>query len=166
MKNGLIYLVLSVFLLVSCDEDKKNISQLIKNVPDHSIRQESDTYNMLKTQCYICHSINAVSHDALIAPPMAAVKKRYLRIYNTKEEFVNAFAKWALDPNKDDAIMRGAVSQFNVMPKQIFKEEDIRKIAAYIFENELERPEWFGEHEKEMHGGHGHGRGMKRKKWD
>ena len=161
MKNRIIYLVLTVLLFVSCDQTKKEISQLSKNVTDNSFSQESDTYAMLNTQCYICHSITAVSHDALIAPPMVAVKKRYLRIYNTKEEFVNAFAKWALDPNEDDAIMRGAVSQFNVMPKQIFKEEDIRKIATYIFENELERPKWFEEHEKEMHGGNG--RGMKRK---
>jgi len=161
MKNRIIYLVLTVLLFVSCDQHKKDISQLSKNVPDHSLIQESDTYAMLNTQCYICHSINSVSHEALIAPPMVAVKKRYLRIYNTKEEFVDAFAKWALDPNKDDAIMWGAVSQFNVMPKQSFKEEDIRKIASYIFDNELERPEWFEEHEKEMHGGKG--RGMKRK---
>lgn len=161
MKKEIIYLIIGVLMFVSCGQNKKDIVQLSKTVPDHSFSQESDAYALLNTQCYICHSISAVSHDALIAPPMVAVKKRYLRIYNTKEEFVNAFAKWALDPNEDDAIMRGAVSQFNVMPKQIFKEEDIRKIATYIFENELERPKWFEEHEKEMHGGKG--RGMKRK---
>lgn len=160
MKKEIIYLIIGVLMFVSCGQNKKDIVQLSKTVPDHSFSQESDTYAMLNTQCYICHSISAVSHDALIAPPMVAVKKRYLRIYNTKEEFVNAFSKWALDPNENDAIMRGAVSQFNVMPKQIFKEEDVRKIATYIFENELERPKWFEEHEKEMHGGNG--RGMKR----
>ena len=161
MKKEIIYLVIGVLMFVSCGQNKKDIVQLSKTVPDHSFSQESDAYALLNTQCYICHSISAVSHDALIAPPMVAVKKRYLRIYNTKEEFVNAIAKWALDPNENDAIMRGAVSQFNVMPKQIFKEEDIRKIATYIFENELERPKWFEEHEKEMHSGKG--RGMKRK---
>jgi hypothetical protein len=57
--------------------------------------------------------------------------------------------------------MRGAVSQFNVMPKQIFKEDDIRKIATYIYESNLEKPAWFEEHEREMHGGKRNGMGMK-----
>jgi hypothetical protein len=51
--------------------------------------------------------------------------------------------------------MRGAVKQFNVMPKQIFKKEDLEKIALYIYENELEVPDWFMAHEKEMHGNGG-----------
>ncbi len=150
MKNNAIILVAAMLLLVSCNQDKKNITQLNKNVLINQNNTESEAYQLLSTQCYICHSINSTSHDALIAPPMVAVKKRYSRLYNTKDEFVNAYSKWALNPNKEDAIMFGAVTQFNVMPKQNFKEEDIRKIATYIFENELEQPAWFEEHQKEM----------------
>ncbi len=150
MKNNAIILVAAMLLLVSCNQDKKNLTQLNKNVLINQNNTESEAYQLLSTQCYICHSINSTSHDALIAPPMVAVKKRYSRLYNTKDEFVNAYSKWALNPNKEDAIMFGAVTQFNVMPKQNFKEEDIRKIATYIFENELEQPAWFEEHQKEM----------------
>ena len=47
-----------------------------------------EVYNTLNTKCYICHSINSVSHDVIIAPPMAAVKWRYSRSYRTKKSFV------------------------------------------------------------------------------
>jgi hypothetical protein len=152
MKKNALILIAVMLLLVSCNEDKKNLTQVNKNVPDIQYNTESEAYQLLSTQCYICHSIISTSHDALIAPPMVAVKKRYSRLYKSKDEFVNAFTKWALNPNKEDAIMFGAVTQFNVMPKQNFKEEDIKKIATYIFENELEQPVWFNAHQKEMQG--------------
>jgi hypothetical protein len=47
--------------------------------------------------------------------------------------------------------MRGAVDRFQQMPKQTFVEKDLRKIAIFIYDNELEEPEWFAAHEKEMH---------------
>lgn len=42
--------------------------------------------------------------------------------------------------------MPGAIEKFGSMPKMEFSEEDLRDISAYIFETELEAPEWFEEH--------------------
>ena len=142
-------------LLFSCNENKKVVTHSDHKISNSQYNKESDAYELLNTQCYICHSINSVSHDSIIAPPMAAVKMRYSRTYKTKESFVEAISDWAIDPKLENALMRGAVKQFNVMPKQVFKEEDLEKIASYIFENELEVPEWFAEHEKDMHGNNG-----------
>lgn len=158
------YLILLFFisgLFFSCNEKKKDLTRLDSNNPVNQDNKESDGYELMKTQCYICHSVSTASHDDVIAPPMAAVKMRYSRTYRTKESFVEAISTWAFDPKPENAIMRGAVNQFNVMPKQVFKKEDLEKIALYMFENELEVPEWFGEHEKEMHG---QGRGMGKNK--
>lgn len=142
-------------LLFSCNESKKELSKSDHKISVNEHNKESDGYTLLKTQCYICHSVTSKSHDEIIAPPMAAVKMRYSRIYKNKESFVEAISDWAIDPKAENALMRGAVKQFNVMPKQIFKKEDLEKIGLYIFENELEVPEWFAEHEKEMHGNRG-----------
>jgi hypothetical protein len=46
--------------------------------------------------------------------------------------------------------MFGAVRRFGVMVKQPFSEDDIKLIADYMFDNNLEKPEWFDDHEKEM----------------
>ena len=152
MKKHLILIFLIYGLFFSCNEKKKDLTKTDHQISDYQFNKESDAYNLLKTQCYICHSITSASHDEIIAPPMAAIKMRYSRTYRTEESFVEAITTWATDPILENALMRGAVKQFNVMPKQVFKKEDLEKIALYIYENELEVPDWFAEHEKEMHG--------------
>lgn len=120
-----------------------------------------EPYALLKTRCYVCHMPDSPSHDSIIAPPMQAVKQRYLMRYPDEEDFVRAMVAWAHDPRADKSIMPGAVSRYQLMPKQNFKEEELQQIASYIYANELEQPEWFDDHEKEMRnfGRMGMGRG-------
>ncbi len=165
MKNNLLFLFSILLLMISCKEEKHTELIVDKSIINKQVVQDSNEYDLIKTNCYACHNPNSASHDNLIAPPMAAIKKRYLRLYDTKESFVGAVSKWTLNPSEDNAIMRGAVMEFNVMPKQNFKKEDVKKIATYIFENKLEEPEWFEGHERGMHRGNqkGMGRGMGRR---
>ena len=127
----------------------------------------SENYMLFKNQCLICHG-GAPTHDELIAPPMVAVQRRYKVQFDNKEDFVNGMVAWGLNPTTETALMRGAVKEFNIMPKPATKEEDLKIIAAFIYDNELEQPEWFGEHFKEMHpngmGGKGQGKGMQKGK--
>ena len=148
----LILILIVAGLLVSCNENKKVLTQTDQKISVKEYNKESEAYELLKTQCYICHNVTSASHDEIIAPPMAAIKMRYSKTYRNKESFVEAVSKWAIDPKLENGLMRGAIKQFNVMPKQAFKKEDLEKIASYMYENELEVPEWFAEHEKEMHG--------------
>lgn len=162
MRKNIVFLMAMSLLFISCNEKKKDLSKVVSNNLKMEFVQNSEGYNLLKMKCYACHSVVSSSHDAIIAPPMAAVKRRYSMQFNTKESFVNAITKWAVNPNMDDAKMRGAVAKFQVMPKQNFKEEEIRKIAVYMYENDLEQPEWFAVREKEMYGNGRRGMGMNR----
>ena len=146
-------------IMVSCNSDKKELSRLNENNDEFAMLQNSEGYDLLKAKCYVCHNPNSTSQEAIIAPPMSAIKKRYSRLYNTKEEFVHEVTDWALNPVDENAIMRGAVEQFNTMPKQVFDKEELQKIATYMFENELEQPEWCEDHEEQMHRGRGRGNG-------
>jgi len=151
MKN-FIYLFFSLLLFLSCDDRKENSNQEKDNQSHVLTSQSSEGYELLKNQCYACHSPVSSSHDVIIAPPMAAVKMRYSRRFDSKDEFVDAMVSWTMNPEKEKALMRGAVDKFELMPKQAFKEEDMLKIASYIYENKLEEPSWFAAHQKEMHG--------------
>lgn len=159
MKIKLVILLIVATTLIACNNtSEKTISENIESKISE-LSNDTEAYELIKTKCYICHSINSSSHDVIIAPPMAAVKMRYSRNYRAKENFVEAITKWTMDPKVEKALMSGAVDNFNVMPKQVFVEEEIRKIATYIYENELEEPDWFDVHQKEMHGdGMGRGR--------
>ncbi len=161
MKN--IYLILTILFLffISCNEKKQGSSDKTMAVTDIS-KTQSEGYTLLKNNCYACHSVTSKSHNEIIAPPMVVIQRRYKMSYKSKEEFVEAVTDWALNPTKENSLMRGAVMQFNVMPKQAFQKEDVTKIAEYIYVNELERPEWF---EKQFYNeqSNGMGKGMNRK---
>lgn len=162
MIKSIVFLMMMSLLFISCTEKKKELPKVVSNDLKTEFVQNSEGYDLLKMRCYACHSVVSASHDAIIAPPMAAVKRRYSMQFSTKESFVNAITEWAINPNTNDAKMKGAVAKFQVMPKQNFKEEEIRKIAVYMYENGLEQPEWFAAHEKEMHGNGRRGMGMNR----
>ena len=146
-----IYLIMSMLLILSCSGKKEKPIEVDKNQSKDFISQSSEGYELLKNHCYVCHSPVSSSHDEIIAPPMAAVKMRYSRSFKTKDAFVEALVSWSMNPDKEKSLMRGAVDRFQQMPKQAFIEEELRKIAVFIYENKLEEPEWFAAHEKEMH---------------
>lgn len=122
--------------------------------------KEEEGYALMKANCYVCHNPNSASHDDVIAPPFKAVKMHYTRQFDSKEEFVNAVVNWVLEPSEDKALMYGAVNRFKVMPKLILDKNDLEKIASYLYDNDVDEPEWMGEHMKEEKGkGHGQGKG-------
>lgn len=149
-------LFLSIFLplcllFFSCDNSKNNQQT---NGEASNTREEvlsEDAYSLLQTRCLICHTDKNLPHDELIAPPMAAVKNRYADITNSKEAFIKRMVEFTLTPTTDEAIMYGAVSRFNLMPAVVIPQDTLRKIAAFLYENDISSPDWFAEHYKEMH---------------
>ena len=150
------YLLLIAVLSITTSCKFENKTAVVVNTRD--VSQEGLV--LLQQKCYACHSITSKSHDEIIAPPMVAVKRRYKMSYTSEEEFVNALTEWVLDPKKENALMRGAVQNFNVMPKQPFNKEEIIKIAQYMYNNTLETPTWFEAHFNDEHPkGMGNGKG-------
>ena len=140
-----------LLLVVSCNKTKPKSTEPLNAESSIVDGQGTEGYELTKLHCYVCHNPNSPSHDEIIAPPLAAVKMRYGMQYKTEAEFVDAMVEWVMDPQESKALMRGAVVKFQTMPKQLFKEDEIRKIAKYIYNDQLEEPDWFAAHEEEMH---------------
>ena len=165
MKPYIIILSLAILSIFSCH--KKESSKSSHSEPTVKLdapKEQVEGYILLKNNCYACHSATSKSHDDIIAPPMIAIKKRYTKSYATKEDFVNAIVNWSKDPKEEKALMKGAVKRFKLMPKQAFKEDNLRKIADYIYESKIEQPEWFDAHFNEEHGAKG-GKEMQGNNW-
>ena len=101
---------------------------------------------LMETHCYLCHSPNAKESQGRVAPPMIAVKSRYLMDYDTKEDFIKAISSFVENPTDDNAKMHGAVKNFGVMPKQVFPENATAQIADFMFDYQIEEPKWFAAH--------------------
>lgn len=113
--------------------------------------QSEEGLFLLKKNCYSCHNPNTTSHEEIIAPPMQGIKEHYLRAYPSRGAFSAAMESFVGNPIEEKALMKGPVKRFGLMPKPAVSEEDLQKIIAYIQDNNLETPIWWGEHTK---GGH------------
>lgn len=172
--NSLFFLVIAG-LFVSCTSSNSHniesssmlIEDAVANIEIAALDTISENYLLYKAQCLVCHG-GASNHDELIAPPMVAIQRRYKVQFDNKQDFIDGVVAWGLNPTAETALMRGAVKEFKVMPKPATKEEDLKIIAAFIYDNELEQPGWYEEHHNQMHGeggqgmGHGKGKGMRK----
>jgi anti-sigma factor ChrR (cupin superfamily) len=81
-----------------------------------------------------------------------AVKFRYTMVHQDRESFIKAVSAYLLNPQQKESLMPGAVTKFGVMPPTPLKEEQVKEIAAYLYDNDPAQPVWFDEHFKSMHG--------------
>jgi hypothetical protein len=156
--NNLIILVLFSVLNLSCNNSKNKEYSALKK-PTKTKKHPGK--KLMEINCYVCHSPSE-RHDNRIAPPMIAIKKHYINDDTSKEQFIKTIQTWIKNPNKDDAKMYSAVRRFGVMPKTPFPEATIQQIADYMFDNNIEQPEWFEDHFNEEKGkrkGQGKGKG-------
>ena len=132
-------IVLTGLIFLSCKEQTQDKSDYLvaNNISQSS---EHPGKKLLETYCYACHN-PTTSHDNRLDPPMIAVKNHYIDNDTTKEDFIKFIQAWIKNPNKEDAKMFGAVRHFGVMVKQPFSEDDIKLIADYMFDHNLEQPE-------------------------
>jgi mono/diheme cytochrome c family protein len=107
---------------------------------------------MLKTQCFSCHTPTAGGGKGRIAPPMTHVKSHYIRPEITKELFVSEMVAFLKNPSEENTKMPGAVRNFGLMPKMAYTDEDLAAVAAYIFDVDMSENDWVERAEKKLKG--------------
>ncbi len=145
------WLLVSIVLLLasaSCKQTtKKNNGDYIKiksedlNSEDIALRGKK----LMENKCYLCHSPSS-EQASMIAPPMAAIKARYSKDAQSKEEFVKHVWNFVERPAQEKVKLKGAVKRFGLMPYQPYQQKDIEAIAAFMYDYEIAQPEWFEEH--------------------
>lgn len=159
--NKLFLFLISALLFWSCDHSKET-----EYHAEHDKKFNSTIHpgkKLLESNCYVCHSPTATEENRL-APPMIAIKEHYIYENTSKEVFIDDILQWIKDPTEENARMYGAVKRFGVMPKTPIPDETIKQIADYIFDNEIDQPEWFEEHFNNRGGKHRGKRMLKRKR--
>ncbi len=135
----------AILLMFSCKQGPKTTETAQEPIAQITSTPEEGK-KLLETKCYVCHNPSMGENQQRIAPPMVAVKAHYLDVYPSKEAFVNGIIDFVKSPSQDKSMMRGAVRRFGIMPTQQFPEDEVRKIAEYMYEFRIEEPEWFQDH--------------------
>jgi cytochrome c553 len=142
---------LGIVAFMACSNTTNNTEQLADNQEQETVHEGEI---LLKKNCYVCH--HPTMETGRIAPPMQYVKEHYIKEGTSQEEFTEAFISFIKHPTKEKAKMPGAIANFGLMPQQAFPEETLKKIADFIYNNEIEGPGDFKEHKKK----HGKGNQM------
>ena len=108
---------------------------------------------LYKTYCSACHGASGgMDMSKRVAPPIIAVRMHYIAPYPDKASFIAAVTSWVEKQDASKTLMRGAIRKFNIMPPVQVSREDAQKIAAYIYEGNVDKPGGFDEHYEQMHG--------------
>lgn len=147
----LLFTALGMFFLISGCEQKK--TQEGEKDTEKKINTTETVNNelgasLMVSNCYACHNPKA-EHDKRVAPPMAGIKKHYLEEFSSKEDFVNAMVEFVDNPSQDKSVFPPmAIKKFGLMPNMSFPKDKIKIIAQYMYDNEIETPQWMAKHEK------------------
>lgn len=120
---------------------------LIVISPAHATDEGKALY---KTLCMSCH---VASGRPTVAPPLFGVKNHLIRVYPEREAFVERVVHWVKRPDASKTLMPGAIRRFGLMPALPYPEDQVRKVAEFIYDTSLSMPGWYEEHYRQEHGG-------------
>lgn len=130
--------LLGLLFLQSCGRNAEPIT-----VEEESTKVDEQVALKLMSQtCFTCHNPD-MEIDNRVAPPLFKIREHYLDDETTQDEFVKNITYFINNPTEENSIILGAVRNFGLMPKMTFKDEDIKLIAAYLFENDVASDEWY-----------------------
>ena len=129
-----------LFILAGCNpSQKENQDSVDNNNPveaNLAVITDSRGYELLAQKCYMCHLAqpDPARMDGMLAPPMLRVKEHYEPRYGERDEFVEAVMSIVKNPSEDNSLMPGAIKKFNLMPRLIYDDVDLRLIAGTIYD--------------------------------
>lgn len=157
--------LLALTLVFSCKEKTSKTEEVMDQSIEIAEQSEPMAHageKLLATYCYTCHSPEA-SEDNMLAPPMIAIKNHYIGEDTNKEEFVANLLEWMKKPQEENSKIPGALEKFGLMPHQVYPDSVITAIGEYLYENEVQEPDWYQAHREKMYGkGAGKGKGQKK----
>ena len=146
MARSSLIIIILVFFSISCKQKKVEEKLVSTNTDSLAVATAFEGKKLLEQKCYLCHSPTAPEKEGRIGPPMIAVKAHYSQDYDSREAFIDAMVAFVLEPKLESVKLKGANKRFGLMPKALYDETEIEKIAAYLYDYQIDEPEWFQEH--------------------
>lgn len=101
---------------------------------------------LLSKNCFTCHNPEK-NAPTRIAPAMADIRVAYLTANEEKDVFVDNFLRFVNTPSEQNSFMPESIKQFGIMPKLSYSQDDLKAIAAYVYENSMTGDEWIKQQE-------------------
>ena len=136
--------VVLIVLIASWGCNKKKTEETGNPIPQNSeltVSEHLKASEIITSVCENCHDPSSHPDDRL-APPLEIAKRNYLEASSSKDEFVEMITNFILAPDEEKAKLHSDIEEFGLMDPIGYSEEEIRLVAIYIYETELEKPDW------------------------
>lgn len=134
-------LIPGLFLIYACGSPEQKVQQP-ENAQLSSVDVEWVTaQEIVENVCFSCHHPTS-RPDNRLAPPLEIAKRNYLASNPDRESFIDAMTTFVMAPTPEQAKLHSDVENFGVMDPLGYSEEQIREVAAFIYDNELTKPDW------------------------
>ncbi len=141
MKKQLTILGLSAVLFaIACNNTTEEKGDSTSS--DTLSKPVDNTLALLQGSCFSCHNPDRAA-AVKIAPTLADIREVYMTDGISKEDFISSIINFVHQPGESNNKMPDAVSKYGIMPKLSYKDEDLQKMAAYIYHNDLSTDEWY-----------------------
>ncbi len=142
MKTKLLLVLLLLVTFISCNNNKKDAYKKSESVVTELATENKETaytskgYKLMQQKCFICHfeKPDPARRDQMLAPPFLRVQEHYKPTYPIKDEFITAVMEIINNPSEENTLMPGAVRKFNLMPKLVYDQEELRLIAEALYD--------------------------------
>jgi len=137
MKKYILIIAFIAFNITACNNKVK--SKTSENSDEELTKETSANvskgYELMKQKCFICHfeKPDPAKMAQMIAPPMLRVQEHYKPAYAEKENFVKAVMAYVNNPSQDKTLMPGAVKKFNLMPKVVYDQNELKTIVETLY---------------------------------
>ena len=135
--------VITVFILiltVSCTNSKNE--KLTKDKISSNSKALTHGFILLENNCFSCHNVDPKAKNK-VAPDMKSVKETYLKNGESLEEFTRILTSHVQNPSEENSKMPEAIQQFGLMPKMLFTDSQLKDVATYLFETNIEDGNWY-----------------------
>lgn len=145
--SGIILGLPFIFTACGSDSSTKDTSMVSSDSTQQNeiTVSKSDPAKFMTNNCYSCHNPKAKGENK-IAPTLKEIKTTYLMHYAEKNEFVSHFESFVNQPSSDKTIMKEAVEKYGIMPNMQYSMSEVKALAQYIFETDIETDAWLAEH--------------------
>ena len=141
MKKYILIIAFIALNITACNNKEK--SKTSENSNEELNKETSAIvskgYELMKQKCFICHfeKPDPAKMAQMIAPPMLRVQEHYKPAYAEKENFVKAVMAYVNNPSQDKTLMPGAVKKFNLMPKVVYDQNELKTIVETLYDLDL-----------------------------
>ena len=141
MKNLIKVTTFFILLLSTACSNPKNKQVDIK-ITSSNAEALTHGFTLLENNCFSCHNVDPKAKNK-IAPDMKSVKEAYLKDNESLEDFTRTLTSHVQNPSEDNSKMPEAIKQFGLMPKMLFTDAQLKDVAAYLFETNIEADNWY-----------------------